>query len=148
MPVPALRVVRPLDQRPSRRIAAVRRWQPDQRAVIDTLEMLALGFEPGTPLLLNQPRRCVGKGALGIAERLTPFGLEEQGPARAKPFEDVVRPGAGRYQFRFRRAFEIRAAKGEGPHEAAVLVEDDAGCDQRGPGQMVGEPVGARPIFR
>ena len=33
------------------------------------------------------------------------------------------------------------------PLEAAVLVEDDAGRDQRRPGQMVGEPVGAVAIF-
>ena len=66
MPVPALRVVRPLDQRPSRRIAAVRKRQPDQSAVIDTLEMLALGFEPGAPLLLDQPGRRVGEGAVRI----------------------------------------------------------------------------------
>ena len=31
--------------------------------------------------------------------------------------------------------------------EAAVLVEDDARRDQRRPGQMVGEPVGAVTIF-
>src|SRR5690606_21151960 len=44
-------------------------------------------------------------------------------------------------------ALEVRAAERQRPLETAVLVEDDAGRDQRGPGQMVGKPVGPPAVF-
>ena len=47
----------------------------------------------------------------------------------------------------WRRAVQIRSAKPRGALERAVLVEDDARCDQRGPGQQVGEALGAVAIF-
>ena len=60
------------------------------------LEMLARGFEPGAALLVNQPGGGIGKDAPGIADRLAPFCLEEQGPSATEALEDIVGARAGR----------------------------------------------------
>src|SRR3546814_9321482 len=67
--------------------------------------------------------------------------------SRPETLEDIVRPRAGSDQFRLSRGFEIGAAKAERSLKAAILVENHAGRDQRGPRQMIGEPIGGAPIF-
>ena len=54
---------------------------------------------------------------------------------------------AGRDELGLGRAFKVGPAEREAALEAAVLVEDDPRRDQRRPGQMVGEPVGAAAVF-
>src|SRR3546814_19382517 len=85
--------------------------------------------------------------AVGIGQCLAAFGLEVQRPSRPETLEDIVRPRAGSDQFRLSRGFEIGAAKAERSLKAAILVENHAGRDQRGPRQMIGEPIGGAPIF-
>jgi hypothetical protein len=63
--------------------------------MIAALVMGAVGFEAGASLLIDQPGRRIGKAALGIAERLTAFGPEEQGPACSEPLEHVIGARAG-----------------------------------------------------
>src|SRR3546814_6866356 len=84
--------------------------------------------------------------AVGIGQCLAAFGLEVQRPSRPETLEDIVRPRAGSDQFRLSRGFEIGAAKAERSLKAAILVENHAGRDQRGPRQMIGEPIGGAPI--
>ena len=65
----------------------------------------------------------------------------------AEALEHVVGPRAGGDQLRFRRGFEIGTAEPQRALEAAILVEDDAGCDQRRPGEMVRQSVGPVAVF-
>src|SRR3546814_20007 len=78
---------------------------------------------------------------------LAPFGLEEERPASAEALQHVVRPRAGRDQLGLGGGFEIGSAEAEHPQEAAVLVENDTGRDQRRPGEMIRQPVGPVAIF-
>src|SRR3546814_6808138 len=112
------------------------------------LEMRPGRLEVRSALLVHKPRCSVGETAIGIGERLAPFGFEEEYPACAQPLEHVVDARAGADQLRLRRALQVGAAKCERPLEAAVLVEYDAWRKQCSPGQVVGEPVRARAVFR
>ena len=76
-----------------------------------------------------------------------PIGLEEERPARTEAAQNIVEPGAGADQLGFRGALKVRSSKPEGPLDAAILVEHDAGCNERRPGQMIGEPIDMTPIF-
>jgi len=109
--------------------------------------MRARGLEARPALLVDQPGGGVREGAPRIAERLAALGLDMERPARAEPLQHIVGPGAGRDELGLGGAFQIGSAKGGAALEAAVLVEHHAGRDQRRPGQMVGEPVGAVSIF-
>ena len=65
--------------------------------------------------------------------------LDEDRPARAETAEGVVEPAGDGDQFGRHGAVEVGTAKARGALEAAVLVEDDALADERGPGQEVRE---------
>jgi hypothetical protein len=69
-------------------------------------------------------------------------------PARSEPAQHIVGARRDRKQFGLRCRFQIRPAKPQGLLETAILVEHDARRDQRGPGQMIGQPVGPAAIFR
>ena len=89
----------------------------------------AVGTEGGVTLLVDQPRRRIGKAGAGIAVGRDALGLEEQGPAAAEALEDVIEPRTDRDEFGLGGAVEVRAAVAQGALERAVLVEDDAGSD-------------------
>ena len=65
--------------------------------------------------------------------------LDEDRPARAQPPQRIVEPPGDADEFRRHRAIEIGPAKPRRALERAVLVEDDALVDQRGPGQEIRE---------
>lgn len=115
--------------------------------MVAALEMLSRSFEIGPALEIDQMRDRIGKAALGIADSLGPGGLEEQRPARPEPAQHVVGARAGRDEFTFGRALEIRPAEGEAALEATILVEHHTRRDERGPGKMIGKPIGAIAIF-
>ena len=94
-PVAALRVVAALDQRSARRVRLIGRRQEGERQIIAALEMRARAFERRAPFLIDQPRRRIGKAAVGITQRFAPLGLEMECPARAEapPMEDDRRAG-------------------------------------------------------
>jgi hypothetical protein len=147
-PVPTLLLPAGLQQRPLGLGLRIGGRHIEERQMIGALEMLpALAFEGSAPFFIDEPGGWVGEPGFGIAERFDPLRLEEQRPARAEPAQDIVRPSAGRDEFCLCRAFEVGTAKTQGPLEAAILVEDDTGCDQRRPRQMVGEAIGAVAIF-
>src|SRR3546814_2359332 len=68
-------------------------------------------------------------------------------PAGAEALQDIGGARTGWDQLGLGRGFEIGTAEPRGSLEAAILVQDDAGRDQRRPGQMIGEPVGTASIF-
>src|SRR3546814_13436410 len=68
-------------------------------------------LEVRSALLVHKPRCSVGETAIGIGERLAPFGFEEEYPACAQPLEHVVDARAGADQLRLRRALQVGAAK-------------------------------------
>ena len=96
---------------------------------------------------IDQRRRRIGKVADRIVARRTALGLDEDRPARSQPAQRAVEPRGVGDQFGGRCAVEVGASEACGALETAVLVEDDAGADQRCPGQEVGEPVGVVAIF-
>src|SRR3546814_8055189 len=98
-------------------------------------------FETGAALLVDQPRRGVGKTACRIAKRFAAFGLDMECPARAEAFQNIIGARRDRDKLGLGGGFEIGSAEREHPAEAAVLVQDNARRDERRPWQMVGEPV-------
>src|SRR3546814_10751 len=141
------RGIRPLYQRTPGAVGAIGGRQPDEGQIVSALIMLAFGLEPGAAFLIDQPGGGIGKYAVGIAQGLAAFGLEEQGPAGAEALEHIVGARAGGDQFGLGRRFQIGATERQRPLETAVLVEDHAIGDQRRPGQMVGEAIGTVAIF-
>src|SRR6185295_10044536 len=97
-------------------------------------------------LLIDQPRRRVGEAGTGILVGGNALGLEEQRPSRAEALEDVVEPRRDGDQLGIGSAVEVRAAVAQRPLERPVLVEDDAGPDQAGPWQVVGENSRLLPV--
>src|SRR3546814_2035085 len=93
--------------------------------------MFAFARERGAARLIDEQGRGVRKAAVRIGGCLAPFGLEEERPASAEALQHVVRPRAGRDQLGLGGGFEIGSAEAEHPQEAAVLVENDTGRDQR-----------------
>src|SRR3546814_7116129 len=63
------------------------------------------------------------------------------------PAQGIVQPGGDGDQLGGRRRIQIGTTKLRRALEAAVLVEDDALGDQRGPGQEVSQMAGAVAIF-
>src|SRR3546814_13992689 len=100
-----------------------------------SVEMTML--ERGTALPVDQPGRRIGELGRRIAGRGVTLGLEEQRPARAEAPQHVVEPRADGDEFGLRRALQVGPAEAEGPLEAAVLVEQHAGRDERRPRQVV-----------
>src|SRR3546814_18205238 len=88
------------------------------------------------------PYTTLFRSGRGLALR-----LDIDHPAGAKPLQRGIEPGRGRHQFGLGRAVEIGAAEAGDAHEATVLVEDDAGRDQRSPGQEVRAARGAARMF-
>ena len=148
LPVATLLRVGSIDQRPACRFGTVGGRQPGQRQMVAAFIMLPFAQERGAPLLIDEPGGSIGKAAVGIGGRFAPFGIEEHRPAGAEPLQHVVRPRAGRDQLGLGGGFKIGSAEPQCSLEAAVLVEHDAGRDERRPGQMVRQPVGAVAIFR
>ncbi len=146
-PIAALLGIGPLDQRPARGLGAVRGRQPGQREMVATLVMLAFIEKRGATFLIDQPRGGIGKNAVRIGRRLAPLGIEEQRPAGPEALEDIVRSRTCRNQLGFGGGFEIGATKPQHPQEAAILVEDDPGCHQCRPREVIGQPIGALAIF-
>src|SRR3546814_3746943 len=105
--------------------------------------MLLVSRELRTPFLIHQPGSRIGEIAIGITLRFPSVRLEENRPARTEPFQNIVRARAGGNQFRFRCALKVWPAKTECALETAVLVEDHAGRDECGPGQVVSNAIGA-----
>src|SRR3546814_20116667 len=88
---------------------------------------------------ISRAERCAGRGRLLLVNLDTPAGAMRRHRG-SEPVRD-------RGQFGWGRAVEIGAAEAGDAHEATVLVEDDAGRDQRSPGQEVREARGAARIF-
>src|SRR3546814_6362123 len=85
----------PLYQRTPGAVGAIGGRQPDEGQIVSALIMLAFGLEPGAAFLIDQPGGGIGKYAVGIAQGLAAFGLEEQGPAGAEAVEQNGRPSCG-----------------------------------------------------
>src|SRR3546814_3901630 len=83
-------------------------------------------FETGAALLVDQPRRGVGKTACRIAKRFAAFGLDMECPARAEAFQNIIGARRDRDKLGLGGGFEIGSAEREHPAEAAVLVQDNA----------------------
>ena len=115
--------------------------------MIAALIMVALALEVRLPFLVDQPGGRIGKGAFGIAQRLHPLGVEEQGPAGAEPLQHIVDACGGRDELGLGGAFEVGSPEPKRSLKAAVLAQHHARCDQGCPRQMVGKTVGASPIF-
>jgi hypothetical protein len=65
--------------------------------------------------------------------------FDENRPPRSESAEGVVDPAGDGNEFGRHCGVEVGTAKTGGALEAAVLVEDDALADERGPGQEIGE---------
>jgi hypothetical protein len=91
------------------------------------------------PLHIDQRRDRIGKVRFRIVERGRALRFDEDRPARAETAQRIVEPRRGGDQLGWRGGIEIGSAKTRGALKAAVLVENDARPDQRGPGQEVGE---------
>ena len=123
------------------------RRQIEERQVVPALVMGAVGAEGGVALLVDQPRRGVGEARTGILAGGHALGLEEQRPSRAEALQDVVEPRRDGDELGVRGAVEVRAAVAQRALERAVLVEHDAGPDQAGPRQVVGEARRLLPVL-
>ena len=118
------------------------RRQVEEGQEVPAFMVGAVGAEGGVTLLVDQPRRRIGKAGAGILVGRDALGLEEQGPAGAEALQDVVEPRADRDELGLGGAVEVGAAVAQRALERAVLVEDDAGSDQAGPRQVVVEADG------
>ena len=123
------------------------RRQVEDRQVVAALVMGAVGAEGRVALLVDQPRGSVGEARAGILVGGHALGLEEQRPSRAEALQDVVEPGRDGDQLGIGGAVEVRAAVAQGPLERPVLVEHDAGADQAGPRQVVGDNSRLLPVL-
>ena len=121
----------------------VGRRQPEQGQEIAALEMRAFLLELSTPLRIDQRRNRIKKLAEGIAMRRHTLRLDEHRPAGAETAQGVVEAGGDGDEFGWSRAIEVGPAEARGALERAVLVEDDARRDERGPGQKIGEALGS-----
>ena len=123
------------------------RRQIQKGQVIGRLVMRPLLLERGLALGVDQRRRRVRKPSRRVDTGRQPLGLDEEGPTRSKTTEDVVQPSSDADEFRRHCRVEIGAAETRGPLERAVLVQDDAGSDERCPRQKIGKAGGRVPVF-
>ncbi len=129
-------------------VNSVRRRQIEQGQVVAVLEMRPVFTTEGrAPFRVHQPRGPIGEFRNRIVERRNALRPEEGRPSRAEAFQDVVETRARPHQFSVRRAFQIRSPELKRPLEPAVLVEHNAGRDQRGPRQMIGQLLPCAPVF-
>jgi len=91
------------------------------------------------PFAIDKRGRRVRKCASGIFDGGHALRLGEDRPTRSQAAQRAVEPRGHGEQFRRRRGIEIGTAKARGPLEGALLVEDDARRDQRGPRQKIGQ---------
>jgi hypothetical protein len=77
--------------------------------------------------------------AVGIGRGLAALRLDEDRPARAETAEGVVDAAGDGDQLGGDGGIQIGTAEARRALERAVLVEDDALGDERGPGQIVGK---------
>ena len=122
-------------------------WHPGEGEVAVRLEMPSRFFERCAAFLVDQPGRGVAPGAFRIGDGRPAVGFDMQRPAGAEPAEEIVHACGDGDQFLRGRTFKVRAAIRNRALEAAILVEDDAGRDQAGPFEMVGERSRAGAIF-
>ena len=125
----------------------VGRRHPDQRQEIPPLEMARGLLELGAPLGVDQRGHRIGEARARIGARRDPLGFDEDRPARAEPAQRVVEPAGGGDQLGRGRRVEVGTAEPRGALQARVLVEHDAGRDQRRPGQEVREVRGLGAVF-
>ena len=157
-PVSLALVVRRLDEDALSTGDIVHRRHEQQSQIVSRLEVRARGpfpcvrhgaaaFKLGTAFLVHQPGSIVGEVGHGISRRPKPLRFKECRPSRAEPPHHVVDAGAGRDQFRLRRAFQVRTTKPEAALEAAILIQDDTRRHQGRPRQVVGQSVRLLAIF-
>ncbi len=125
----------------------LRRRQELEGQEIGALEVRALGLELRPPLGLHQHGHAVGKGAGWIAVGRQALSLDVDRPARAQAAQGVVEAGRDRHELGSGRRVQVRSPEAGGALEGTVLVEDDAGGDQGGPGDEVGEQGRAPAVF-
>ena len=123
------------------------RRQIDEGQHIGALEQRARLLKGRTPFLIHEPRNRVGKIRVRIIASGMAFSFEEQRPVRAETAQHIVDPRAGGDQFGLRRAFEVGTAEARRTLEAAILVEDDAGRHEAGPGQIVRQQCRTLAVF-
>ena len=107
--------------------------QEHETEIVRALEMAARLFELGSAFGVDQRRNGVGKRAVRIILRLVAARLDKDRPAGAEPAQGIIEPARGADEFGRRRRIEVRTAETRGALERTVLVEDDAGRDQRRP---------------
>ncbi len=115
--------------------------------MIAALEVMAGFLKRGPAFFLHQPRKRLGKLRARIVGGRMALGFDEQRPARSHAAQRVVQSRRRGDQFALRRAVEVRPAKPGRALETAVLVQDDARCDQPGPRQPVGKQGRALAVF-
>ena len=113
------------------------RRHPGEGQVTIRLEMTSRLLEGRPAFLVHQPGGRVSPDAFGIGDGRSAVGFNMQRPAGAEPAEEIVHACGDGDEFLRRQTFKVRAAIGDGALEAAILVEDDAGCDEAGPFEMV-----------
>ncbi|MNE39544.1 hypothetical protein D3C80_1335040 [compost metagenome] len=96
---------------------------------------------------IDQRGSGVGKGAGGIDRGRMTLRFHEDRPARTEAAEGIVEAAGNGDQLSGHGAVEVRPPKAGGALEAAILVEHDAGADQRCPGQEVGKAAVAIAVF-
>src|SRR5690606_6989729 len=89
----------------------------------------------------------IGKTARWIGADAVALGFHEDCPARSKAAEGVVEAAGDRNQLSRYGGGEVGATEARRALEAAILVEDDALCDEGCPGQEVGEARRRAAIF-
>src|SRR6185436_1520102 len=126
---------------------AVGGWQVQEGEVIAALVVGAVGAEGGVAFLVDEPRRGVGEAGAGILVGRDALRLEEQRPAVAEALEHVVEPRGDGDELGLCRAVQVGTTVSERALERAVLVENDAGSDQTGPGQVVAQADSLLAVF-
>ena len=126
---------------------SVGRRHPGEGEVAVRLEMPACFLECCAAFLVDQPGGRVAPGTFGIGHRWPAVGLDMEGPAGSEAAKELVHARGDGNQFFRRRTFEVWTAISDRALQAAILVEDNAGRDQAGPFEMVGERGRAGAVF-
>ena len=113
--------------------------EPQEGQEVARDEMAALLLEIGLPLGIDQRRGRIGEAACGIACGFRPLCFDKDGPAGAETAEGVVQPPGHRDQLGRDGGIQIGTTELRRALERAVLVQHDAGADQRHPGKVVGK---------
>ena len=123
------------------------RRQVQEREKVTRLVVRSLLLELRLALGVDEGRRGIWKHARRIGSRRMALRLDEDGPTRSQTADRVVEAGSDGHELGLDRALQIRPPKPRRPLQRAVLVEDDALIDERGPGQEVGKTDIGAAIF-